>query len=616
MRQRTATFLWRVGIAVALVIAIGVLPWLSHTDPALTVLKVRSADRDPTPEVLADIRAQLGLDNGPFHLLGDWLGGLWHGDAGRSWISGTEVTPAVLQALGVSLLLMAVALAVAAVTAALICARTLWLGAHRRLDGRRHQKVWRGAPRWRGGGGRRAGGSGSAVLAALPEFLTASVLATVVGVQLGWLPALGWYGPQWTILPALALGLPAGAVLGRLFDDLLPGAFAEPWALAATARGLPGRTVARQALRRCMPGLLPNTGLFVVGLTGGSVTVEQIFDIPGLGRTTLQAALAQDLPVLQVGTLALILLAAVAAGLARLLARLLIGPALRDGALPSLHRPSPPARGILPLAYGSLLVAVIALGLPRDPLALDTAERLAAPSPAHPFGTDALGRDVLARVAHGALDTLLLALAITTATLLTGLALGLLPRLSGPLVDTVTALPPVLVALLVTAVVGSGTATPALAVAAVAWAPLAAHTSALLRQERAALHLTATRALGAGPWYLLRHELLPAVLPPVTRHALLRLPGIALALASLAFLGLGAQPPSPEWGLLLAENQPYAERAPWAVLAPAAVLALLGALAVTAAGGVSWGRRRHRRAEPVPQSPEPQSPTRELVKTG
>ncbi|PAZ12632.1 ABC transporter permease [Streptomyces sp. SA15] len=597
MRQQAVTLLWRAGIAVALVCVIGMLPWLSHTDPALTVLKARSADRDPTPEVLADIRAQLDLDHGPFHLLGEWLGGLWRGDAGRSWLSGDEVTPAVLQALGASLLLMAVALLVAAVTAAVICARTLWLGAHRRLDGR------------------RAGGSGSAVLAALPEFLTASVLATVVGVQLGWLPALGWYGFQWTVLPALALGLPAGAVIGRLLDDLLPGAFAEPWALAATARGLPGRTMARQALRRCVPGLLPNTGLFVVGLTGGAVAVEQIFDIPGLGRTTLQAALAQDLPVLQAGTLLLVLLAAVAAGLARLGTRLLIGPALRDGALPSLHRPTPPARRILPFVYGGLLTVVITLGLPRDPLALDTGERLRSPSWAHPFGTDALGRDVLARVGHGALDTLLLALVIGAATLLTGVLLGLVPRLSGPLVDTVTAMPPVLLALLVTAVAGSGPATPALAVGAVAWAPLAAHTSALLRQERAALHIAATRGLGADRWYLLRHELLPAVLPSVTRHALLRLPGIALALASLAFLGLGAQPPSPEWGLLLAENQPYAERAPWAVLAPAAVLALLGALAVSAAGGVRLRRRRTGPRTAVTVDTEQPSPTRELVET-
>ncbi|WP_461065477.1 ABC transporter permease subunit [Streptomyces pseudoechinosporeus] len=579
--------LWRAVLVGALLCGVGLLPWLSRIDPALTVLKARSAERDPTPEVLEAVRSQLGLDAGPLQLLESWLGGLLRGDAGRSWISGAEVTPAVLQALGVSLLLMAGALAVAVLTAGAVCARTLWLGARRQLAGR------------------PSGGTGSALLSTLPDFLTASVLAAVVGVQLGWLPALGWYGPQWMVLPALSLGLPAGALLGRLLDDMLPGAFAEPWALAAAARGVPGRSVARQALRRCVPGLLPNFGLFVVGLTGGAVAVEQIFDIPGLGRLSLQAAVAQDLPVLQAGTLALVLLAAAAGGLARIAARLLVGPALRDGALSSLHRPTPSRPTALPLLYGGLLLAVIALGLARDPLELDTTARLQSPSWTHPFGTDALGRDVLARVGHGALDTLALAVAVSVAALVLGVVLGLLPRLSGPLLDTVNAVPPVLAGLLVAGVAGSGASTPALAVAAVAWAPLAAHTSALLQQEHATTHLTATRGLGAGRLYLLRHELLPAVLPPVTRHALLRLPGVALALAALGFLGLGAQPPSPEWGLLLAENQPYAERAPWAVLAPAAVLALLGAVAVTAGGGVRWpGRTRRRRsAKPVVAQP-------------
>ncbi|KOV87421.1 ABC transporter permease [Streptomyces sp. NRRL WC-3618] len=575
---------WRALLAALLVCGIGLLPWLTRTDPALTVLRARSAEREATPAVLAAVREQLGLEAGPLKLLGDWLGGLPRGDAGRSWISGAEVMPGVVQALGASLLLMAVALTIAFLVAALVCAPTLWSG------------------------GRRRGGSGSAMVAALPEFLTASVLATVVGVQLGWLPALGWYGLQWTILPGLALGVPAGALLGRLLDDLLPGAFTEPWALAAAARGIRARRIASQAVRRCLPALLPNAGLFVVGLTGGSVAVEQIFDIPGLGRTALQAAVAQDLPVLQAGTLALVLLAAVAAGGTRLAARLLIGPALRDGGLSSLHRPAPPARRTPPLLYAGVLLGVVALGLPRDPLALDTRARLQHPSWAHPFGTDALGRDVLARVGHGALDTLLLAAAISAAALLIGLLLGLAPRLSGPLVDTVNAIPAVLAALLVTAVVGSGGATPALAVTAVAWAPLAAHTAALLGQERATLHVAATRGLGADRWYVLRHELLPAALPPVTRHALLRLPGVALALAALGFLGLGAQPPSPEWGLLLAENQPYAERAPWAVLAPAAVLALLGALAVTAAGLTV--RRPRRKPAPATQ-PRPEA--RELA---
>ncbi|MGY0056067.1 ABC transporter permease subunit [Streptomyces sp. LZ34] len=644
-------------MAAALLCGIGLLPWLSRTDPARTVLEARSAERDPAPEVLAAVRGELGLDAGPVHLLGQWLGGLPRGDAGHSWISGEAVLPAVTTALGASLLLMAAALAVAVVTAAAVCARTLRRGpvratfvavtsaspsyrwavppdaagpvasgaVARKAEGRPRtgplRSVYRcrgvadapttpkgavpgvtgprrppgrGLGARRGLAGRRTGGA-AAMLAALPEFLTASVLATVVGVQLGWLPALGWYGPRWLVLPALAIGLPTGALLGRMLDDALPGAFAEPWARAAAARGIPGRRIARHALRRCVPGLLPNLGLFVVGLTGGAVAVEQIFDIPGLGRLTLEAAIAQDLPVLQAGTLALVALAAAAGGLARLAGRALLGPALRDGALVTLHRATAPERRTLPLLYGALLLGVIALGLARDPLALDTAARLEPPSWAHPFGTDALGRDLLARVGHGALTTLALALAVSAAALLAGVALGLVPRLSEALVDTVNAVPAVLAGLLVTGVTGGGPATPALAVAVVAWAPLAAHTSALLRQELATTHLAATRALGAGRLHILRRALLPAVLPPVTRHALLRLPSVALALASLGFLGLGAQPPSPEWGLLLAENHPYAERAPWAVLAPAAMLAVLGALAVTAADGVRWpwpGRAR------------------------
>ncbi|MBP2328000.1 peptide/nickel transport system permease protein [Kibdelosporangium banguiense] len=562
--------LWRAALVAVLLCGIGLLPWLSRTDPALTVLKGRSSDVDPAPDALAAVRNELGLDAGPLRLLAQWLSGLTQGDAGRSWVSGAEVMPSVVNGFGVSLLLMAAALVVAVGTAGAICAGTLRLGS-------RHQLAGRGS-----------GGSGAAILAALPEFLIASVLATVVGVQLGWLPAVGWYGPAWMVLPALALGLPAGAVLGRMLNDLLPAVFTEPWALAAAARGIPSQSLARQALRLAVPGLLPNLGLFVVGLTGGSVAVEQIFDIPGLGQLTLRAAIAQDLPVLQTGTLALVLLAVIAGLFARFGARLLLGPALRAGALQSLHRPVPLTPRRLPLLYGAVLLAVVVAGLLRDPLAVDTAFRLRAPTWAHPFGTDALGRDVLARVGHGALTTLLVALAVSAVSLVAGVLLGVLPRISGALVDTVSAVPPVLAGLLVAGIAGSGPFTPAIAVAVVAWSPLATHTSALLRHERATSHVAATHALGATPWYVLWRHVLPAIVPPVVRHALIRIPGIALALAALGFLGLGAQPPEPEWGLLLAENQPYAERAPWAVLAPAAVLALLGAFAVTAAGGVRW----------------------------
>lgn len=100
---------------------------------------------------------------------------------------------------------------------------------------------------------------------------------------------------------------------------------------------------------------------------------------------------------------------------------------------------------------------------------------------------------------------------------------------------------------------------------------------------------------------MVRH-VLPSVAAPVARHAVLRLPGIALALASLGFLGLGAQPPSPDWGLLLDESADYIERAPVAALAPAVTLALLAALAVSLSaysrrGGTS---RAPARKEAVP----------------
>ncbi|PIM66020.1 ABC transporter permease, partial [Streptomyces sp. JV178] len=91
--------LWRAVLTATLVCGIGLLPWLSRTDPALTVLRARSAERDPTPETLRAIRDQLGLSDGPLLLLGRWLGGLLHGNAGTSWVSGSEVLPATTQAL-------------------------------------------------------------------------------------------------------------------------------------------------------------------------------------------------------------------------------------------------------------------------------------------------------------------------------------------------------------------------------------------------------------------------------------------------------------------------------------------------------------------------------------
>lgn len=556
----------RTAALAVVVTAIGLLPWLSGRDPALSLLRARSAEQEATEETLAAIRDDLGLGSGPLALLADWAGGLVRGDLGVSWVSGADVLPSVVSGLRVSLSLMGASLAVALLVCAALCAATVVRGA-------------RGTPR--GGSG---GGTAAAMLASVPEFLLATALLIMFGVWLGGLPTSGWQGPEYLVLPALAMGVPAGGLLGRLVGDALPSAFDERWVSLWRASGVSSRRIALAALRRSVPAVVPQFGLVAVGLTGGAVAVETVFAVPGIGRTALGAAKAQDLPLLQGAVLALLLLGLAAGVLAHVLRVRLLGPGLRDAALtlPAPPRaPAGPLARATPLVLAGLLVTLTGWGLTRDPYAVNTTARLAAPSWAHPLGTDGLGRDVLARVGHGAAATVGVAVAVCAVSFLFAVAIGFLPSFSAGVADIANALPPVIVGVLVAAALGPGTVGASVAVALVSWPPLAAHASALVQETRAAGFLTVQKAIGSPPHWILTRHILPAVAGPVARHAVLRLPGVALALASLGFLGLGAQPPSPEWGLLLEESRAYVERAPWAALAPAVSLALLAGFAVS-----------------------------------
>ncbi|MBC3192324.1 ABC transporter permease subunit [Pseudonocardia sp. C8] len=556
------------------VFLIGILPWLSLRSPELAVLRARSAEQEATPEALASVRAELGLDAGPWGVFGRWLAGVLTGDLGTSWVSGTPVLGSVLSGLGVSLTLMGFALAVTAAVTAVLVAPVLRRG----LTG--------------AGTAGNAGGL-AAALTALPEFLLAAVLLVTVAVGLGWLPPYGWAGPQYAVLPALALGVPAGGLVGRLLAESVASAFGEPWVGTWQTAGLPPARVGAAVVRRALPSVLPQVGLVLVGMTGGAVAVEEVFAVPGLGRTTLGAAASLDLPVLQAGVLALLLVAAAAGALAQLARRLVLGRAARTGDVPvawvvtAVRR----HRWVLPGLSGTLLLLVVAAGLVRDPYT-SAHPRLAAPSLALPLGSDAAGRDLLARAGHGALLTAGTALAVVAVALVAGVLVGLAPRLSTGAAEAANAAPPVLAGLVVAAVLGPSAVGAAVGVALVGWAPLAAHTAALVAEIRAQPHVRILPVLGVGPVRATVGHVLPAAAGPLVRHAMLRLPGTALALASLGFLGLGPQPPSPEWGRLLADGMPYVERAPWAVLAPAGMLVLVAVLAVSlASAGVSRGRR-------------------------
>ena len=542
---------------------VGMLPWLSGKDPALTILRATSSDREPTPEILNSIRKSIGIDGGPLHVIGHWLAGVARGDLGRSWVSGADVGPDAVDAFGVSLSLMAAALGVGAIVAAALVLPAL-------RDG------LRGRPRPRGG-------AASAVLISLPEYLLAPILMLVLAVYLRILPPFGWGSPEKVIMPALSLGLPTGGYLGGLVSDAVTATFSERWVATWSTAGIRGRTLAGAVLRRALAPLTGQVALVVVALTGGAVAVEKIFAIPGLGRELLDAASAQDVPALQAQILLLLALALAAGVIAGAARRLLMGRAAGAGGLtapPPVEHPGRAAR-VIAVSGAALLALMVAVGIRRDPYAV-VADKLAQPSAALPLGADSLGRDVLARVAHGAVSTVSGAVVVTVVCFVIAMLVGLAPRAATGFIEVANAAPPILAGLIVAGVSGPSATGAAIAVACVGWAPLASHAAGLVAENRQRPDVLLAPVLGEGRVRITLTRVLPAVVGPLARHAALRLPGKALALAALGFLGLGAQSPAPEWGLVLSDALPYIERAPWAVATPAAALVILSITSVAA----------------------------------
>ncbi|WP_084142033.1 ABC transporter permease subunit [Corynebacterium sputi] len=551
----------RMAAGAAVVLLIGMLPWLSRNSAEYTILRSRYAELEATPENLAAVREELGLDRGAWAIFGDWLVGIVRGDPGESWINAQPVLPGTMEALTVSLTLMGYAFAVAAVLATLLCLPAIRRG----MQGRPS----------------RGTGAAAVTMTALPEFLLAAVLLVIGSVWLGWFPPYGWRSPVYVVLPALALGIPAGGLVGRLMSDSLSAAFTERWVATWRMAGASPGVLIRAVLRRAVTPVLPQVGLVLIGLTGGAVAVEQVYSIPGLGRATLGAASAQDIPALQAGVLALLVLAVLVGALFSALRRLLLGTSLRSSSVPvqTDQRYRQASDLVTPVVIAVVLGAIIVAGLLRDPFT-SAWGRLEAPGLALPFGADASSRDLLARVGHGALTTLGTAAAVVAICLVVGLVLGSFPRVSTGFAEMANAAPPIIAGLIVAAVWGSSIEGSALAVAAVSWAPLAAHTASLTTEARSQPHMQILPVLGAGPARIMFRYILPATIPPVARHAVLRLPGIALALAALGFLGLGPQQPTPEWGLILGDGIDYLERAWWTVGAPTLALVLASVLAV------------------------------------
>ncbi|MBT2497903.1 ABC transporter permease [Agromyces sp. ISL-38] len=209
-----------------------------------------------------------------------------------------------------------------------------------------------------------------------------------------------------------------------------------------------------------------------------------------------------------------------------------------------------------------LLVAVFAPWLsPYDPLA-QYFQRLQAPSAEHWFGTDQVGRDVLSRVISGAQVSIPLAVMLVVFAMLIGSLLGAIAGYFGKAIDEtimriadlVFAFPTIILAMVIAAALGPSLTNAVIAMLIVSWPAYARVTRSLVLGARNAEYVIAGRLLGNGPFTSLGKDILPNVLSPVVVLATLDVGTAILLLSGLSFLGLGAVPPTPDWGSMVADG--------------------------------------------------------------
>lgn len=234
----------------------------------------------------------------------------------------------------------------------------------------------------------------------------------------------------------------------------------------------------------------------------------------------------------------------------------------------------------------SVLVVVAAIGpylAPHHPLKPDPMNRLMGPSRDHPFGTDSLGRDILSRVIFGSRISILIGLIAVSISLVPGTLLGLVSgyygrRVDEPLMrfmDILLAFPAILLAIFITAILGPSLLNTMIAVGIVYiphYARIVRSTVLSLKEQ---LFVQAVRSLGGSNLRILARHILPNTVPPIIVYATLGMGTAVLQAAALGFLGLGAQPPTPEWGAMLSEGRQYIQNAPHVAAFPGLAIFLL-----------------------------------------
>ena len=235
------------------------------------------------------------------------------------------------------------------------------------------------------------------------------------------------------------------------------------------------------------------------------------------------------------------------------------------------------------LAIVLMLVAVALLAnvlAPYPPTVGELSQRLLPPSTTHFFGTDDQGRDIFSRLLHGSRITLFVVALVAVLAAPVGLLVGTASGYAGGWIDAVLmritdiflAFPRLILALAFVAALGPGIENAVIAIAITSWPPYARIARAETLSIRQADYISAVKLLGASPLRIVVRHVMPLCVPSVIVRITLDMAGIILTAAGLGFLGLGAQPPMPEWGAMIAAGRAYVLDQWWVAAAPGAAI--------------------------------------------
>ncbi|WJV65962.1 ABC transporter permease [Pectobacteriaceae bacterium CE70] len=239
--------------------------------------------------------------------------------------------------------------------------------------------------------------------------------------------------------------------------------------------------------------------------------------------------------------------------------------------------------GVSILLVALLIVCAGSHLAPADPEAISILARYQAPSAEHWFGTDQLGRDIFSRVLIGARTTIIDSLLATVLAMIIGSVIGTASAYLGGKIDeaimrtmdAIMSIPSLLFALLIVSTLGQNSLNAVLAIT-IAFVPgmvrIARSVALAARQQD---YVNAAIARGESSLYIILREMLPNIVAPIIVESTIRVSFAIMLFATLSFLGLGAQPPQPEWGLMVSEARAYFFNAPWMMLIPGLAIAIV-----------------------------------------